>query len=122
MDLHTVRTYCLEKKGAIEDFPFGKDIHVFKICGKMFALLSNRNGSLHISLKCEPEICEILREQYPAIKPGYHLNKRHWNTIEADGSIPIEEIFGMIDRSYQLVFKGLKKAERELITNSLRIK
>lgn len=61
MDLHTVRTYCLEKKGAIEDFPFGKDIHVFKICGKMFALLSNRNGSLHISLKCEPEICEILR-------------------------------------------------------------
>lgn len=83
---------------------------------------SNRDGVLHISLKCEPEVCEILREQYSAIKPGYHLNKRHWNTIEEDGSIPAKEIFGMIDRSYQLVFKGLKKAEKEQITSSPRPK
>ncbi|MFT9849901.1 MmcQ/YjbR family DNA-binding protein [Aneurinibacillus sp. REN35] len=113
MELHTVRAYCLKKKGAFEDFPFGEDKHVIKICGKMFALLSDKDGVLHISLKCEPEACEILREQYSAIKPGYHLNKRHWNTIEVDDSIPSEEILGMIDHSYQLVFKGLKKVDKE---------
>lgn len=118
MDFQSLRQYCLDQKGAMEDFPFGEDVHVMKVGGKMFALLSHREGSLTISLKSEPEVSLLLREQYPAITPGYHLNKRHWNTVEVDGSIPEPEILGLVDQSYLLVFKGLKKADREAIAGS----
>lgn len=118
MNLQKIRTYCLEQRGAIEDFPFGDDIHVFKVGGKMFALLHEKNGTLQISLKCEPELAEILRLQYTAVIPGYHLNKRHWNTVIMDGSIADDEVLGFIDLSYRLVFKALKKSDREKIEAS----
>lgn len=115
MNLQQIRTYCLKQRGALEDFPFGDDIHVFKVGGKMFALLHEKNSTLQISLKCEPELAEVLRLQYTAVIPGYHLNKRHWNTVIMDGSIDDAEVFGFIDLSYRLVFKALKKSDREKI-------
>jgi predicted DNA-binding protein (MmcQ/YjbR family) len=110
-----LRQYCLDKKGAAEDFPFGEDIHVMKVGGKMFALLATGENGLQISLKCEPDLAETLRFQYHAIKPGYHLNKRHWNTVEVDGTVPEQELLSQIDLSYHLVFKGLPKAKQQLI-------
>lgn len=118
MDLQKLRQHCLDKKGSKEEFPFGEEVHVMKVGGKMFALLSERQSTVEISLKCEPELSDLLRKQYSAVKPGYHLNKRHWNTIEVDGSVPTEELLGWIELSYQLVFKGLKKSERDLISGS----
>jgi len=118
MDMKGIRQHCLEKKGSKEDFPFGEDIRVFKVGGKMFALLTEREGSLRLSLKCEPELTELFRKQYPAVTPGYHLNKRHWNTVIMDGSVPDDEILEMIELSYRLVYKGLRKADREMINPS----
>ncbi|AIQ11334.1 MmcQ/YjbR family DNA-binding protein [Paenibacillus durus] len=109
----TLASYCLSKKGAIEEYPFGDGVLVIKVASKMFALLSERNNQLNISLKCDPIIAESLRQQYSSITPGYHLNKTHWNTIIMDGSISESELFKMIDHSYELVFKGLKKSEKE---------
>jgi len=116
MNHQAIIEYCLSKKGASEDHPFGPDPLVIKVSSKMFALLSDTNGTMNISLKCDPYLAESLRQQYLAIAPGYHLNKSHWNTITLDGSISDEELKDMIDHSYELVFKGLKKAERESLT------
>ncbi|MEJ8547963.1 MmcQ/YjbR family DNA-binding protein [Brevibacillus borstelensis] len=107
--------YCLEKKGAVEDFPFGPEVHVIKVGGKMFALLATGENGLQISLKCEPELAETLRLQYEAIKPGYHLNKRHWNTIQVEAGMPEGELLSLIDLSYDLVFKGLPKSAKQQI-------
>jgi predicted DNA-binding protein (MmcQ/YjbR family) len=107
--MEALTEYCLFKPGAAKDYPFGPEPLVVKISGKMFALIS---GST-LSLKCDPAIAENLREQYEAITPGYHLSKKHWNSILIDGSIPEEELQDMIDHSYKLVVKGLPKAERE---------
>lgn len=115
MNFKTLSSYCLSKKGAIEDYPFGDDVLVIKIASKMFALISERNDQLNISLKCDPFLAENLRQQYPAITPGYHLNKSHWNTILIDSSIPESELNKMIDHSYELVFKRLKKLEKDAI-------
>ncbi|WP_214484284.1 MmcQ/YjbR family DNA-binding protein [Bacillus sp. SM2101] len=112
MDFKELQESCLTKRGAYEDFPFGDDAHVMKVGTKMFAILSQGETHPAISLKCEPDVNEMLREQYPAIKPGYHLNKRHWNTITVDGTVPNKQILQMIDRSYELVFNSLRKAEK----------
>ncbi len=104
--------YCLTKPGAIEDYPFGPDIIVIKVASKMFALLSRRNGQDNLSLKCDPYYSEVLRQQYSSLIPGYHLNKRHWNTLLLDGSIPEREIRGLIDHSYELVYKSLPRSKR----------
>lgn len=101
--------YCLSKPGAIEDYPFGPEVIVMKIASKMFALISRREGQDILSLKCDPDFSEILRRQYPSIIPGYHLNKKHWNTVLLDGSIAEKEIKELIDHSYQLVYKSLPK-------------
>ncbi|MGF7050687.1 putative DNA-binding protein (MmcQ/YjbR family) [Paenibacillus sp. DS2015] len=113
MDINALTQYCLSKKGALEDYPFGDDVLVIKVVSKMFALISDNGDQPKISLKCDPFIAENLRQQHTAITPGYHLNKNHWNTILIDGTIPELEIFKMIDHSYELVFKGLKKSEKE---------
>ncbi|TKH39320.1 MmcQ-like protein [Paenibacillus polymyxa] len=110
----------LSQKEAVKDYPFGADPLVLKVGGKMFALLTEKDGISHVSLKCDPVIAENLREQNKAIKPGYHLNKKHWNTIEVDNSFPLEDLYSMIDHSYELVFKGLTKAQREAITMRIR--
>ena len=102
MNIEILREYCISKENAEECFPFGDDTLVFKINGKIFALV-NLDGDLSIALKCKPDLAVELRENYPAVRPGYHLNKKHWNTISVDGSVPDREIYKWIDLSYSLV-------------------
>ncbi|AET58956.1 MmcQ/YjbR family DNA-binding protein [Paenibacillus terrae] len=115
-----IAAYGLSKKEAIEDYPFGPEPLALKVGGKVFALLRQANGICQVSLKCDPVIAENLREQNEAIKPGYHLNKKHWNTVTVDSTFPLEELYSMIDHSYELVFKSLTKAQREAITMRIR--
>ncbi len=112
MDLTTLRSYLMSKGAAEEDFPFDLITLVAKVGGKMFALVRINTNPLQLNLKCDPLKAEILREVYPAIIPGYHMNKRHWNTVVLDGSIDTVEIYAMIDDSYDLVVKGLPKSKR----------
>ena len=112
MDFATLRTHLLSKAGAREEFPFDSVTLVAKVGGKMFALVGIDETPLRVNLKCLPEQAEVLREIFPAILPGYHMNKRHWNTIVLDGSLPDEDVLGMIDDSYQLVVQGLPRARR----------
>ena len=108
--------WCLKAKpGATEEFPFDADTMVFKVGGKMFALLAFRETPLKITLKCDPGEAEVLREMYAAVTAGYYMNKRHWNTVVLDGEIPDDEIIAMTDASYTLVRQSLPKAQRELI-------
>ncbi|MGO4371231.1 MmcQ/YjbR family DNA-binding protein [Paenibacillus sp. 2TAB19] len=100
--------YCEQLTGARRDFPFGPEPLVMKVAGKMFALF----GDQSISLKCDPVIAQNLREQHEAVKPGYHLNKKHWNTVHIDASLSEEELHAMIDHSYELVVASLTKADR----------
>jgi predicted DNA-binding protein (MmcQ/YjbR family) len=113
MDATQLRGWCLEHPGAIEDFPFGPEHSVFKVVGKMFALSALDRIPLEVSLKCEPDLALQLRAGYPAIRAGYHLNKRHWNTITLDGSLPDEFVRDLIEDSYDLVVSGLSKRVRE---------
>lgn len=115
--LDDLREYCNSKRGATEDFPFDVTTLVFKVRGKMFALLSleQDHDIPKINLKCEPALAEILRSTYPAVAPGYHMSKRHWNTVTVDGTIPEPEIHEMIDHSYTEVVKGLPKRDREAL-------
>ena len=112
MNFELLRTYLLQKPGTTEDFPFDNVTLVIKVCGKMFALLGINNDPLRINLKCDPIKAEFLRQRYAAVLPGYHMNKRHWNTVVLDGSIPELEIYSMIDDSYDLVVQGLPKSMR----------
>jgi predicted DNA-binding protein (MmcQ/YjbR family) len=102
-----LRDHCLSFAGAQETFPFGPKTSVFKVAGKMFALSQLDVDSLRVSLKCEPELAQGLREAHAAVLPGYHLNKRHWNTVSIDGSLPDETIRDMIEDSYDLVVSKL---------------
>lgn len=113
LTIETLRSYCLQKPGAREDFPFDNRTLVFKVMGKMFVLTNLGNSPLSINLKCDPDLALTLRHQYQAVQPGYHMNKRHWNTVTDDGSIPLAEIYALIDHSYELVVNGLTKADRE---------
>jgi predicted DNA-binding protein (MmcQ/YjbR family) len=112
MELESIRAYLLNKKGAFEDFPFGPEVMVFKVGGKIFALVFLQDSPLSINLKCDPDLAMHLREFYEAVQPGYHMNKKHWNTVFLDGSVPDDELLAMIDDSYDLVVKGLKKADK----------
>ena len=112
MKFEELRNYLLSKKCTTEELPFGPDALVFKVLGKIFAIVAYQENPVRISLKCHPEHAEALRAMYHAVIPGYHLNKNHWNTVILDGSIPDPEVFQMIDDSYQLVAKKLKKADR----------
>ncbi len=113
MNLENIRAYLLAKKGTTEDTPFGPETLVFKVMGKMFALVAWQETPLRITLKCDPDLALALRAEYKAIQPGYYMNKKHWNTLTLDGSIPDEKTRGLIDLSYRLVVKGLKKSERQ---------
>ena len=111
MQRDELRAFLTARKGVTEEQPFGPDTAVFKVLGKLYALVPD-NEPLRISLKCDPDEALFLRDIYPAVQPGYHLNKRHWNTVTVDGTVPDKELRQMIDNSYDLVVKGLKKAER----------
>jgi predicted DNA-binding protein (MmcQ/YjbR family) len=108
---------CGTKRGAVEDYPFGDAVAVFKVADRMFALVPLGESPGSVSLKCDPGLAIDLRARYDAIRPGYHLNKRHWNTVTLDGSVPDEEVLELIDHSYDLVVARLSKAQRDrLIT------
>jgi predicted DNA-binding protein (MmcQ/YjbR family) len=113
MDLEMLKKYCLSKKGAKEDFPFDEKTLVFKAGSKMFGLTNIYNDVLSINLKCDPEISLSLRTDYPSIKPGFHMNKEHWNTVILDDSLEDDKIKWLIDLSYDLVVKGMSKKERD---------
>jgi predicted DNA-binding protein (MmcQ/YjbR family) len=115
MDLAALRKFLIAKKATTEETPFGPDVLVFKVLGKMYALIAWKADPLRLSLKCDPFIAEILREKYAAVEPGYHLNKQQWNTIVLDGSVPDPEVRDWIDASYDLVVAKMpKKKQREL--------
>ena len=111
-NLDAVKQYLSSKPEALLDYPFGPEAEVYKILGKMFALLTHRNGQDCINLKCDPQEAIELRDVFEAVQPGYHMNKKHWNTVVIDGSLPQGEIERMIDNSYALVVKSLRKGER----------
>jgi len=111
MDIVEIREYCLSKPNVTESLPFDEDTLVFKVNGKMFAL-TNLTGDLSLNLKCDPEKAIELREQYPAVVPGYHMSKVHWNTVWIDGSVSDKLIREWIDDSYELVCSKGKKAKR----------
>lgn len=116
MDIEFYRDYCIDKKGVTEEFPFDQNTLVFKVMGKMFAL-ADVDLFVSINLKCDPERAVELREQYVGVKPGYHMNKKHWNTVMMDGTVPDNLTKELIDHSYDLVVKGLtKKLKEELST------
>ena len=104
-----LRDWCLSQPGAIEDFPFGPEHSVFKVKGKMFAISALERTPLEVSLKCEPELAVELRNTYEAIRPGYHLNKRHWNTVDLDDSIEDDDLREMIDHSYDLIVSATRR-------------
>jgi predicted DNA-binding protein (MmcQ/YjbR family) len=112
MDAQAAETYFLSRPEAVLDYPFGPDVEVFKVKGKMFGTLGWEDELARINLKCEPEQALFLRDMFAAVLPGYHMNKTHWNTVLLDGSIPRGELERMIDHSYALVVKKLPKAER----------
>ena len=116
--LDPVREYCLAKSGTTDGFPFGPEVMVIKVGGKIFAFLAWEKNPLFISLKCDPERAIELREEYEAVTPGYHLNKQQWNSISLDETIFPELIHELIDQSYDLVFAGLTKKIRESIRQS----
>lgn len=106
MDHKTVEDYVLEMPGAVREYPFGEKVAVYKVNDKMFALIAEGSDPLRISLKCDPQLSKLLREKYETVMSGYHLNKKHWNTIVLSGQLPWEEIQGFIRHSYTLVTEG----------------
>jgi predicted DNA-binding protein (MmcQ/YjbR family) len=109
MNVETFRDYCLGKASATEEMPFGPDNIVFKVKGKMFALLALDEIPTRVNLKCDPDRALELRDRYEQVEPGYHMNKKHWNTVVLDGVIPEREVRQMIDDSYDLVVRSLPK-------------
>lgn len=112
MDYSELLSYLGGKPAAIEDFPFYPDVPVFKVKDKVFAIASVKDGRAQVNLKCDPDWAEALRMCFESVKPGYHMNKRHWNTVYLDGDVPGFEVERMIDHSFGLVVKGLKKSQR----------
>lgn len=98
-----VEKYILSMPNAKLDYPFGEDVAVYKVKEKMFALIPEGKEPVRISLKCDPQLAELLRQKYESVMPGYHLNKKHWNTIVLSGQLPWEEVQGLIRHSYDLV-------------------
>lgn len=115
MNIEDFRNYCLSKKGVTEGFPFGEDTLVFKVMGKMFALSNLSYEQLKANLKCEPERAIQLREEYEDVQPGYHMSKKHWNTVNFEGELEEDLLLELIDHSYDLVVKSLRKKDREVL-------
>jgi len=113
MNIETFREYCLSKPATTEGTPFGPDDIVFKVEGKVFAIAALMEVPPCVNLKCDHDLALELRDRYEQVTPGYHMNKKHWNTVVLDGVIPQAEIRKMIDQSYDLVVQSLPKAKRE---------
>jgi predicted DNA-binding protein (MmcQ/YjbR family) len=120
MDLAQFREYCLSKPRVTEGTPFGPDVLVFKVGGKMFALAALDEMPTTVNLKCDPDWALDLRDRYEQVRPGYHMNKKHWNTVEIEGTIPDAELRKMIDHSYDLVVETLPKSRATVRARSRR--
>ena len=118
MDREAVRALCRGLTGASEEFPFGPTAAVFKVGGKVFAILSQDDRPGSISVKCDPGYAQALREEYPAVSAGYHLDKRHWNTVQLDDSVPDELLAEWVRDSHALVVAGLTRAQRAAFSDS----
>jgi predicted DNA-binding protein (MmcQ/YjbR family) len=116
MNLEDLREYCIAKPGVEETTPFGPETLVFKVMGKAFLLTGFESKPIQFNVKCDPEKAIDLRERYDCVKPGYHMNKKHWNTIVVDGSVNVKLVKEWIDDSYALVVEGLPKAEKEKLS------
>ena len=115
MDLAEFRDYCLRKPGASEETPFGPDVLVFKVSGKMFALATLDEVPPRVNLKCDPDLALDLRDRYEQVTPGYHMNKKHWNTVYVNMDVPNDLILKLVDDSYNLIVSSLpKKLRNEL--------
>ena len=112
MNIESFREHCLKKPGTTEETPFGPEDIVFKVEGKMFAIAALMEVPPRVNLKCDPDLALELRDRYEQVTPGYHMNKKHWNTVELSGGIPESEMRKMIDHSYDLVVQSLPKAKR----------
>jgi len=117
MNIEEVRTYCTSKKGVTEELPFGPNTLVFKVVGKMFAAIGLDEENFRVNLKCDPEYAIELREEHEDIIPGWHMNKKHWNTVYCENGLDYKLICQLIDHSYELVASKLKKADREFLEN-----
>ncbi|MBC7384014.1 MAG: MmcQ/YjbR family DNA-binding protein [Bacteroidia bacterium] len=115
MHIEQLREHCLKKKGVEETFPFDNETLVFKVSGKMFCL-TGLNNSGACNLKCDPERSIELRQTYIAVKPGFHMDKKHWNTIDYNIDLNDKEILKLVDHSYELVVKGMTKKMRDLLS------
>ncbi len=114
MNIEELRDYCLQKAGVTEGFPFGEDTLVFRVGEKLFLLIGLAEAN-RFNVKCDPELAVELRERYHEVKPGFHMNKVHWNTVYMDGSLTQKQLRDMIDHSYQMVLNSLPKKQREII-------
>jgi len=114
MNIESLREYCLSKPGAEETLPFGPDTLVYKVAGKAFLLTGLDKEQLRFNVKCDPDKTVELREEFPCVLPGYHMNKKHWNTIVVDGSVSVKQLKEWIDHSYELVVKPLSKKRKYL--------
>jgi len=112
MDQESIREYCLSKYAVTEGFPFNDTALVFKVAGKMFAVLDLSEDQRGISLKCDPERAIVLREHYPEVTPAWHFNKQHWNGVNLNGTVPDRELIAWIDHSYEIVVASLPKKKR----------
>ena len=110
-----VRALCAARPGAVETHPFGPGVAVYKVGGKMFALVPHEGDPATVNLKCDPEWSEVLRNAYPAVRPGYHQNKQHWNTVVLDGTVPEDEVEELVAHSYALVLESLPRRVREAL-------
>src|SRR6478672_2625042 len=120
MDALDFREYCLHKEGATESTPLGPDVLVFKVGGKMFALAALDEVPPRVNLKCDPDLALDLRDRYEQVRAGYHMNKKHWNTVEIASGIPDIELRKMIDHSYKLVIERLPKSKAKIGARSRR--
>lgn len=115
MDIEQFRAYALSKAGSSEDFPFDEVTLCLRVMGKIFAITGLDNERFSVNLKCDPDYAVELREQYPAVQPGWHMNKTHWNTVDFEGELDDKMLRHLVDHSYEMVVKTLKKAEREAL-------
>ena len=113
MNVEEFRVYCLAKAGVTEEFPFDETTLVFKVAGKIFAITGLDDPEFKVNLKCDPDRSVLLREEYESIRPGWHMNKRHWNTVHVDGSFPDKLFIELVDHSYDLVVQGLPRKLRD---------
>ncbi len=115
MDIESIREYALAKPGTTEGFPFGEDVLVLKVMGKMFLLIGLENIPPTVNLKCDPERALDLRETFEGVIPGYHMNKKHWNTVSTESDVEPELFMELIDHSYHLVTASLKRKDRDAL-------